>query len=158
MTSATGKYLGKTCFYFTSDGMFCGFDFILSLSSQYLCVCIFPTAPRAADMWPHPWLMSSTPAKAWILQLSLGAYVCCLLRGKESTFKPQSIGGHVSLHSQSFACHHGTCGTFPSLMLLLLHKAELKQFKRFQKKGWGSQMYKQTGKCVLLHIFLKKSD
>lgn len=79
-TAATEKYFREKCFYFTFEIIFCGFNFVVPLSSQYLCAHL-SSSTEAGGACPHPRLMSSTTAEAWLLWLKPWSYICwCLMR------------------------------------------------------------------------------
>lgn len=63
-TAVTAKYLGEKCFCFAFDRIFCGFDFIISLSSQYLYVHL-SNSTRGGRHVPSPMAYEQQPC--WIL-------------------------------------------------------------------------------------------
>lgn len=155
----TAKYLGEQCFYLLLMGHFV--DLILSFLSPVSTFVYLSNSTKGSRRALLCGLGAALLLKPGLSSWSLGACVCCLVkrwlvRGKELTFKPWSMGD-MSLHPQSSACLHGACKTFPSLMLLLLHKAELKPFKRFQKVQGAKYMHRQASvRCCT--FYLRKSD
>lgn len=151
----TVKYLGEQCFYLLLMGYFV--DLIASFLSPVSTFVHLSNSTKGSRRALLCGLGAAPLLKPGFSSWSLGACVCCLVRGKELTFKSWSMGD-VSLNSQSSACLHGACRVFPSLRLLLLHKAEVKQFKRFQMVKGAKYMHRQATVCCCTTFYLRKSD
>ena len=155
--AVTEKYWGKKCFCLTFDRTFCGSNFIVSLSSQYPCAHLSDST-RGQRHTPSP--MAEEQHACWSLaSLAEVQEQHLLVSKKKNSHLSPSVSRDTWASSPSpAACLHEACGTFLALTLPLLHQAERKQFKRFQKQWQGRQLDAQTGNLLHSTSFLRKSD